>query len=154
MTWPKVPNLATTTERLPPASIAAYLAANGWQLESSAAPDASPIAATWTKGPDFEIAVPLRPDYLDFNRRMSEIIDTLSRSQDRDKAEVVADISSIACPLSPVLSAIAQRYFGNGTLAARNSDALDFRDVAVWNLKAALEDAFEAGRQPLSDRGR
>ena len=144
----------TDTEHLAPASIAAYLAANGWQLEPSFATDASPIAATWTKGPDFEIAVPLRPDYLDFGRRMSEVIDTLSRAEDRPEVEVVADISSIACPLSPVLSAIAQRYFGNGTLVARNSDALDFRDVGVWNLKAALEAAFEAGRQPLSDRAR
>ena len=91
----------TDTECLAPASIAAYLAANGWQLEPSAATDDSLIAATWTKGADFEISVPLRPDYLDFGRRMSEVIDTLSRAEDRPDVEVVAEISSFACPLSP-----------------------------------------------------
>ena len=53
-------------------------------------------------------------------------------------------------PLSPVLSEIAQRYFGNEALETQSSDALDFRDVAVWNLKAALEAAFEAGRQSVT----
>jgi hypothetical protein len=53
-------------------------------------------------------------------------------------------------PLSPVLSEIAQRYFGNKTLETQSSDALDFCDVAVWNLKAALEAAFEAGRQSVT----
>ena len=91
----------TDVERLPPASIAAYLAANGWQLEQSFATDASLIAATWTKGRDFEISVPLRPDYLDFRRRMSEVIDSLSRAEDRPEVEVVAEISSFDCPLSP-----------------------------------------------------
>ena len=46
----------TEIEQLSPVSIAAYLAANGWQLEQSFATDASLIAATWTKGRDFEIA--------------------------------------------------------------------------------------------------
>ena len=93
----------TDIERLTSASVTAYLAANGWQLEPSSATDASPIAATWTKGPDFEISVPLRPDYLDFGRRMAEVIDTLSRAEDRPKVEVVAEFSSFACQLSPAL---------------------------------------------------
>ena len=33
------------------------------------------------------------------------------------------------------------------TLETRNSDRLDFHDVAVWNIKAALQAAFEAGQQ-------
>ena len=33
------------------------------------------------------------------------------------------------------------------TLETRNSDRLDFYDVSVWAVKAALQAAFEAGQQ-------
>ena len=42
---------------------------------------------------------------------------------------------------------IAQRQFCIETLETRNWDRLDFHDVAVWAVRAALEDAFEAGRR-------
>jgi hypothetical protein len=42
---------------------------------------------------------------------------------------------------------IAQRRFFIETLETRNRDRLDFHDVAVWAIHAALEDAFEAGRR-------
>jgi len=32
------------------------------------------------------------------------------------------------------------------TLETRNSDSLDFHEVSVWGIKAALEEAFAAGR--------
>ena len=46
-----------------------------------------------------------------------------------------------------LLLEIAQRHFPNiETLETRNSDGLDFHDVAVWAIRAALEAAYEAGR--------
>lgn len=42
---------------------------------------------------------------------------------------------------------IAQRQFRIDTLETRNWDRLDFHDVAVWAIRAALEEAFEAGRR-------
>lgn len=36
------------------------------------------------------------------------------------------------------------------TLETRNSDRLDFHDVSVWGIKAALEAAYEAGRKSAS----
>jgi hypothetical protein len=42
---------------------------------------------------------------------------------------------------------IAQRQFRIATLETRNWDRLDFHDVAVWAIRAALEEAFEAGRR-------
>ena len=45
---------------------------------------------------------------------------------------------------------IAQRCFFLETLETRNSDRLDFHDVAVWAIRAALEEAFEAGRRAAS----
>lgn len=42
---------------------------------------------------------------------------------------------------------IAQKHLRIETLETRNSDGLDFYDVAVWSIKDALEAAFEAGRK-------
>ncbi len=41
---------------------------------------------------------------------------------------------------------IAQHHLGIETLVSRMSDSLDFHDVGVLNIKAALEAAFEAGK--------
>ena len=48
---------------------------------------------------------------------------------------------------NPMLDHIAQTLLGLETLETRNSDRLDFHDLAVWNIKAALQAAFEAGQQ-------
>lgn len=40
---------------------------------------------------------------------------------------------------------IARKYFRVKTLITRNMDSLDFYEVPVWNIKNALEEAFEAG---------
>ncbi len=42
---------------------------------------------------------------------------------------------------------IAKRRFFLETLETRNSDSLDFQDVAVWAIRDALEEAYEAGRR-------
>jgi hypothetical protein len=41
---------------------------------------------------------------------------------------------------------IAQRILGIDTLAVQLSDRLDFHEVGVWNIKAALQAAYELGR--------
>jgi hypothetical protein len=45
------------------------------------------------------------------------------------------------------INEIAQRILNIDTLQTRISDSLDFHDCAVWNIKEALEAAFEAGRK-------
>ena len=40
---------------------------------------------------------------------------------------------------------IAKRHFLVETLDTRNSDGLDFHDVAVWSIRAALIEAYAAG---------
>jgi hypothetical protein len=42
---------------------------------------------------------------------------------------------------------LAKRRVFLETLATRNSDRLDFRDVAVWAIRKALAEAYEAGRR-------
>jgi hypothetical protein len=49
-----------------------------------------------------------------------------------------------------VLKHIAQKYLRIETLDRRNSDSLDFHDVAVWQLRIALEAAYQAGERSAS----
>lgn len=46
-----------------------------------------------------------------------------------------------------LFAAIAKQHLNIETLATRNSDSLDFYDVSVWGIKAALEAAFKAGQK-------
>ncbi len=60
-----------------------------------------------------------------------------------------------ARPEDPVrdalLRAIAAVELGFSTLETRRHDSLDFREVAVWGAREALERAYEAGRQAGRD---
>jgi len=47
--------------------------------------------------------------------------------------------------LDQILTAIASEQFGIATLETRMSDALDFHDVAVWQIGTALKAAYDAG---------
>lgn len=44
-----------------------------------------------------------------------------------------------------LLASIARRHLHIETLEERKSDSLDFHDVSVWGVKAALEAAYAAG---------
>jgi hypothetical protein len=47
---------------------------------------------------------------------------------------------------------IARRILSVETLEIRKSNGLDFHDVAVWNIREALEAAYEAGRRDSKTR--
>ncbi|MBI1327031.1 MAG: hypothetical protein GC136_05265 [Alphaproteobacteria bacterium] len=49
--------------------------------------------------------------------------------------------------IDQLLVKIAKKHLNLETLETRNSDSLDFHDVAVWSLKEALQEAYEAGHQ-------
>ena len=51
-----------------------------------------------------------------------------------------------AAPTEAPLLEIAAKHFFLETLSTRSSDSLDFHNVAIWAIRAALEDAYEAGR--------
>ena len=44
------------------------------------------------------------------------------------------------------MAQIAKRFLKIPTLDARNMDRLDFHEVAVWELKDALRQAYRSGR--------
>ena len=43
------------------------------------------------------------------------------------------------------LERIASNVLSLDTLETRHNDSLDFKDQAVWNIRKALEQAFQAG---------
>ena len=45
------------------------------------------------------------------------------------------------------LQNIAKKHLRIETLLTQNSDSLDFHDLAVWSIEAALKAAYEAGKQ-------
>lgn len=49
--------------------------------------------------------------------------------------------------IQTILTLIAQKHLGIETLETRSADSLDFHDVAVWNVRAALEASFMAGAE-------
>lgn len=44
------------------------------------------------------------------------------------------------------ITEIAKKHLGIQTLECRKSDSLDFHEVSVWSVQAALEAAFAAGQ--------
>lgn len=53
--------------------------------------------------------------------------------------------------MKTTLENIAHKHLGFETLETRNSDSLDFHNVAVWSVKSALEDAYHAGQSGSED---
>ena len=49
-------------------------------------------------------------------------------------------------PVEALLLEIAAKHFFLETLETRSSGSLDFHDVPVWSIRAALEEAFAAGQ--------
>lgn len=47
--------------------------------------------------------------------------------------------------ISEEIERIAKEYLSVGTLQTRRSDALDFYDLAVWEIRAALTAAYMSG---------
>ena len=58
-----------------------------------------------------------------------------------------------ATPLDAELLEIAHRHINSiETLETRRSDSLDFHDVAVWELRSALEAAYRAGQASVAKK--
>lgn len=56
--------------------------------------------------------------------------------------------------LDELLTYIAKEHCFVETLETRKSDSLDFHNVSVWGLKAALEAAYNAGRDAGANKAK
>lgn len=55
--------------------------------------------------------------------------------------------AALPVDLPAYLEARLAGLLGVPTLATRNSDSLDFHDLAVWQIRAALVEAYRSGRE-------
>jgi hypothetical protein len=49
---------------------------------------------------------------------------------------------------------IAREILDLETLETRNMDGLDFHELAVWEIRRALEAAYAAGRESVNTKGK
>jgi len=56
-----------------------------------------------------------------------------------------SSMSTLSQDFDRLIEQIAKKNMNVETLKTRNSDSLDFHNVAVWSIKKALEEAFIAG---------
>jgi hypothetical protein len=64
---------------------------------------------------------------------------------ERFAAEFGCDGTTRATPPESLIQSLAREHLGFETLDTRGRDSLDFREVSVWSVKAALEAAWKAG---------
>lgn len=70
-------------QHIDPQQVETYLVAHGWQQQQKQGDKAS----IWTLD-GFEILLPLKPEIIDFKRRMAEVVETLALSENRSQTEI------------------------------------------------------------------
>ena len=65
---------------------------------------------------------------------------------------MTAKTAPAKAPSDALLLEIATKHFFIETLETQNSDRLDFHDVAVWAIRAALKEAYAAGLAAATKR--
>jgi hypothetical protein len=66
---------------------------------------------------------------------------------------MTAKTAPAKAPSDALLLEIVTKHFHSiETLETRNSDRLDFHDVAVWAIRAALAEAYAAGHAAAAKR--
>lgn len=70
-----------------PLQVEAYLVAHGWQKQQRQGDK----AAIWTLD-GFEILLPLKPEIIDFSRRMAEVVETLALAETRSQLEILGEL--------------------------------------------------------------
>lgn len=104
----------STLRGLKPLEIAAYLRAKGWRQEGEFDGKASLWLLRPEVGEEVDVTLPLRQDLGDFALRMSEILGTLARVEDRSQLDIIQDLLTVTSDLIRVRA--SSRDHDDGTL--------------------------------------
>jgi hypothetical protein len=74
-------------QHIDPKQVEAYLVKHGWQQQQKMGDKAS----IWNLN-NFEILLPLKPEIIDFQRRMREVVETLALAENRSQIEILGDL--------------------------------------------------------------
>lgn len=61
----------------------------------------------------------------------------------------------VKTPITPeqILQIAQNNFYGIETIETRNSDSLDFHDVAIWCIRSAIQEAYNTGyAQAIQDK--
>ncbi|KYC37860.1 hypothetical protein WA1_04980 [Scytonema hofmannii PCC 7110] len=72
---------------LDPQQVETYLRSHGWHQQQPKGDKAD----LWTLD-DFEILLPLKPEIVDFKRRMAEVLETLALAENRSQIEIFSSL--------------------------------------------------------------
>ena len=75
-----------------PMQVEAYLKAHHWHQQEKIADKASIWTQATPQGDDFELLLPLKPEILDFPRRMGEVLETLSLAENCSQLEIFSEL--------------------------------------------------------------
>lgn len=75
-----------------PMQVEVYLKAHHWHQQEKIADKASIWTQATPQGDDFELLLPLKPEILDFPRRMGEVLETLSLAENRSQLEIFGEL--------------------------------------------------------------
>ncbi len=81
-------------------------------------------------------------------------METMQNNHERTEPVHEPERASDHAERDRALSEIARSWLFLDTLETRHGDDLDFSDQAVWSLRDALREAYEAGRAAGADRGK
>ncbi|MFN6517306.1 MAG: hypothetical protein RMY29_022755 [Nostoc sp. CreGUA01] len=108
-----------------PLEVEAHLVAHGWQQQQRQGNKAT----IWTLD-DFEILLPLKPEIIDFSRRMAEVVETLALAETRSQQSILGDLITnapnitIQAVVTHITTPNADRLSGEITLLGIVADKL------------------------------
>lgn len=79
-------------QELQPSRVAAYLQAHNWRQQEKMADKASIWTWANSQGEEFEILLPLKPEIIDFPRRMREVLETLALAENRSQIDILSQL--------------------------------------------------------------
>jgi hypothetical protein len=85
---------------LDPEQVRSYLRSHHWQEQRQIEEHTSLWTFSHLKGEPVEILQPLKPDYLDFPRRMAEVLQTLEMVQQISQLEILNDLFTTASDIT------------------------------------------------------
>ncbi|MFB2979313.1 hypothetical protein [Microseira sp. BLCC-F43] len=117
-------------KEIEPLRVADYLQTHNWHQQEKIADKASIWTQTNSLGQEFEILLPLKPEILDFPRRMGEVLETLALAENRSQIDILSElitqaknitIQGVVIQIDPP---IAEKLSGKITLLGAIADKL------------------------------
>ena len=82
-----------TLKTLRPLDLVQYLRVHQWQEHRQVPDKASYWVSKDAAGEEFEILLPLRPDFADYPLRVAEVLQTLETAEERSQEDILHDLS-------------------------------------------------------------